>query len=237
MQEGQLRLFEAVHPAPAVSGDADLGTPLAALIAEGFPHVTARQVPSVEVRWNGRLRTTVGRVTWPTSGHPDAPPVIDIAPRYHDEYPEELRETLAHEFAHVVTPGCGHGPAWKRELADALARLGLEVRDSMRFARNPAPQTGDRYTWTCAACGTTFGYRPRRRPDEVAAESPCCKAHVVVLDRAHGSLPVPPRAFEAVCTPCGNRFRAYDDAAAAVRFARRHMCGRCGKRLRVAAPG
>lgn len=229
----QLRLFGPAETSPEVSGDADLRSTLEAVVAAGFPHVTSRAVPSVEVRWNSRLRSTVGRVTWPDGGHVRETPLIEVAPGYHDAYPHELRETLAHEFAHVVTPGGGHGPAWKAELAAALQRLGIEVRASMRFARNQAPQRRLRYEWACAACAETVAYRPRRRADEVAVESSCCKARIVVLDSARGGEMAPPRPFVAGCRRCGHQFRAYDDAAAAAHFARRHRCRRCGRNLQV----
>lgn len=231
----QLPLFEARRSHTAVTGDPDLCRELAGVIEVGFPHVAAAELDAVEVRWNPRLRTTVGRAM---RSQPDCPagiPRIELSPRYHDTYPDELRETLAHELAHVLHWGAGHGPLWQRELAAALTRLGIEVRASMRLARQLAPAQGCRYTWVCGRCGDDIAHRDRRRADEVAMFSRCCGAAVAVLDTRLGGRRAAPRPFLVRCGSCGLAFRAYDDRAAARRFARRHRCS-CDGRLHVVGP-
>ncbi|MBX7161850.1 MAG: SprT-like domain-containing protein [Acidimicrobiia bacterium] len=227
----QLPLFEQRRRTVLV-GDAALCRELAHVIEIGFPHVAATELDAVEVRWNPRLRSTVGRAMRTRPGSKSGVPCIEVSRRYHDAYPEELRETLAHELAHVLHWGAGHGPAWQRELAAALGRLGIEVRDSMRLARQLAPVHGSRYTWVCEHCGETIAHRDRRRADEVAMTSRCCGAAIAVLDRRLGGSRAARRPFLVMCRACGLEFRAYEERAVARRFARKHRC-RCDGVLRV----
>lgn len=230
----QLPLFETRPAPPAITGDADLASLMAEVIEVGFPHVSALDLAAVEVRWNLRLRSTVGRATSPLPGRLDAVPRVEVSRHYHDAYPDEARETLAHELAHVLHWGAGHGPAWQDELAAALVRLGIEVRASMRLARRLTPAQGSRYTWVCGRCDDAIAHRDRRRADEVAMTSRCCGAAVVVLDARRDGQPAIARPFLVQCRSCGTAFRAYEDRQTARRFARRHRCA-CDGHLRVLA--
>ncbi|MFN8104865.1 MAG: SprT-like domain-containing protein [Acidimicrobiia bacterium] len=234
MVAAQLPLFETRPAPPAISGDADLRSLMAEVIEVGFPHLSAAELSEVEVRWNLRLRSTVGRASSAPPGRPDAVPRVEVSRLYHDAYPDEVRETLAHELAHVLHWGAGHGPAWREELAAALVRLGIEVRASMRLARRLAPAQGSRYTWVCGRCGDAIAHGDRRRADEVAMTSRCCGAGVVVLDARRDGQPATPRPFLVRCGACGTELRAYEDRQMARRFARRHRCA-CDGRLGVLA--
>lgn len=232
----QLPLFEARRRSTSVTGDPDLCREMAGVIEVGFPHVAAVDLDVIEVRWNPRLRSTVGRAIRPNQGRATGAPCIELSPRYHTAYPDELHETLAHELAHVLHWGAGHGPQWQRELAAALSRLGIEVRASMRLARQLAPVEGSRYTWVCGRCRDEIAHRDRRRADEVAMISRCCGAPVAVLDARLGGERATPRPFLVKCGTCALEFRAYDDRVAARRFARRHRCS-CDGGLRVLVVG
>jgi SprT protein len=78
--------------------------------------------------------------------------------------PEKLRETLLHEYAHLLAykrhgkKAANHGPHWQQAMRD----LGLEpkVRHNFDCERNQARQ---RVTYRCAKCGATF-VRTRRLP-------------------------------------------------------------------------
>lgn len=233
----QLPLFPHEPRRPQITGDADLCGMLADVVEVGFPHVEASRLPAVGVRWNRRLRSTVGRAML---ADPDlarvGAPTIELSSRYHEAYPDEVAETLAHEFAHVLHWGAGHGPSWREELAAALGRLGIEVRGSLRFARRLAPVQRARYTWVCGQCRDTIAHRDRRRADEVAMTSRCCGAALVVLDTRLGNTAVAARPFLVRCRACGIELRSYDDSETARRFARRHRCacdGRLEARRRV----
>lgn len=221
----QLELF----PADPVSlvGDPHLVSALREVIRAGFSDRLPAGTGEVEVRWNPRLRSTVGRVLFRRIA------VIEISPGYHEAHPGELVETLTHEYAHVLQPGQGHGAAWRREFLAALEQQGLEPPPDLLRARNRAPGSG-RYLWLCTRCETAVGSYSRRRRDEVASRSLCCAAPVQVLDRVSGDA-APPRDFHVGCRRCGFAYAAYDDRRLAMRFARRHRC-RCGGRLRVAGP-
>jgi len=75
--------------------------------------------------------------------------------------PDRLRDTLLHEFAHLLAfqrhgrSGAGHGKPWKQAMAD----LGLEARVHHQYEckRN---QVRNPHLYTCNKCGAII---PRRR--------------------------------------------------------------------------
>lgn len=209
-----------------VFGDSDLVAMLRVVIAEGFPHaIRPAAVGRLDVRWNKRLRSTVARVI----SHPVAP-AIEVSPGYHAAHPDELVETLAHEYAHVLHPRHGHGRIWRVELEAALRRLDLPVRRDLVRARHGPPGDG-RYVWFCSTCDAAVAVRSRRRRDEVASLSTCCRAAIAVFD-VRTNEPAPRRPFEVGCDHCRLRYAAYGDRSVAQRFARTHRC-RCGSGLVV----
>ncbi len=221
----QLELF----PPPCrvvLHGDDELVGLLEVVIERGFPgEALPEGVGAVMVRWNGRLRSTVGRAIQ----HP-VEPVIEVSPVYDREHPGELSETLAHEYAHLLHPLAGHGRPWRRSLERAMRRLGLPLRGDIVRARHPAPHRG-RYEWRCRACRTVVAVRSQRRWEEVAVLSTCCGASVSVHD-VHRGLPAAPRPHQVGCRACGAVYAAFAEPRPAERFARRYHC-RCGHRLRT----
>lgn len=67
---------------------------------------------AIEIRWNPRLRTTVGRALLDDM-------VLELNPRLLARHPGEVRPVLVHEAAHLVVRrlhgprAAAHGPAWK----------------------------------------------------------------------------------------------------------------------------
>lgn len=223
LHPAQARLASETSPA----GEPELCAALRDVIERGFPETrhSTTSMPEIDIQWNRRLRTTVGRTIYGDSGVR-----IEINPTYHAAHPGELHETLAHEFAHALHPGDGHRARWRHEFKQALERLGLPLRTNLSCAAHPAPGAG-RYSWTCPRCGLVVAQRNRRRRDEVAVYSPCCNERVHVIDTKSGR-PAVPRRFQVGCRRCRMLFVAYDDAGDARRFASRHRC-RCGARLRM----
>jgi predicted SprT family Zn-dependent metalloprotease len=78
--------------------------------------------------------------------------------------PDAVRETLGHEYAHLLafsragTRGAGHGAAWRTAMRD----IGLEpkVRHNYEVERNVRRQQVD---YLCVRCGATIA-RKRRLP-------------------------------------------------------------------------
>ena len=219
----QLALFPLVS-APDVRGDSELVPTLIDVVRSGFPG-RPDDVPEVWVAWNGRLRSTVGRTIY---GADDV--VIELSPSYHAAHPGELTETLAHEYAHVLHPTAGHNKLWRGELEQALRRLRLPVRPNLACAAHCPPSSG-RYQWTCPRCGAVVATRSRRRRDEVASYSNCCRERVVVFDVRQDET-ARPRPHQVCCRRCETLYVAYDDPVGARRFARGHRCS-CGGRLRT----
>ncbi len=212
-----------------IKGDPRLITILTDVIHRGFPHKHQyAPITPLEIRWNNRLRSTVGRVYW---GGPLT--LIEISPTYHRAHPDELIETITHEFAHVLHPDVGHAKPWQEEFSHALERLGIPVPSRLSTARHPAPHHG-RYLWLCIACGNTVGKRSRRAPQEVAMRSTCCQAPILVHDCQTGRI-APERRHKVSCRQCQVHYRAYNHIEDAQRFAGRHQC-QCGQKLTIQRP-
>lgn len=88
--------------------------------------------------------------------------------------PERLVDTLVHEYAHLLAfarkgaQGVGHGPAWRRAMAD----LGAEpsVRHPYEVARNASRQS---VTYRCLRCGATIERRRRLPKNRVYVHARC----------------------------------------------------------------
>lgn len=88
-----------------------------------------------------------------------------------------VRDTLLHEIAHALTPGAGHGPAWRRQAA-ALGAAPRRCADAGEVRMPPAP-----YVLVCDGCGARL---PRyRRPRRRLVCRPCWERH------ARGMAPRP----------------------------------------------
>jgi hypothetical protein len=86
--------------------------------------------------------------------------------------PEEVRAVLLHEVAHALTPGCGHGPAWRV----ACMAMGIDP-----VVRPPLPN-GAQGVWqgTCQACGAA--HHLWRRPTRPHRCCLCGRGRVAWVD-------------------------------------------------------
>jgi len=108
-----------------------------------------------KVVWKG-YRVTAGMAYYRTG-------IIGLSP-FVLKTPEAVRETLLHEYAHLLAvhragpTAANHGPAWQRAMID----LGVkpEVRHTYQVERNVARQ---RVTYVCVRCGIPI-VRTRRLP-------------------------------------------------------------------------
>jgi len=99
-----------------------------------------------------------------------------------------VRDTILHEIAHALTPGAGHGAAW-RVRAAALGARPRACADAADVAMPPAP-----YALVCGHCGARLARyrRPRRR----YVCRPCWQRHVAGLGPR-------PDALRLVADPAG----------------------------------
>lgn len=125
----------------------------------------------VTVRWNPRMRTTVGRAFWPACR-------IELNPRLN-EFPQgETLRTLKHELAHLIAYArsgrrriAPHGREWQSACTD-LGIPGENVRHTLPLT--PRKMTR-KYSYTCPACMAVFHrVRPIKHP---SACSTCCRLH------------------------------------------------------------
>jgi predicted SprT family Zn-dependent metalloprotease len=110
-----------------------------------------RKVRELQVIWNRRLRTALGRADFGAR-------TIELNPRLLDRHPEELLPTLVHELCHLVAGvRAGHGPRWRAAMqalgARAEACHRLDVRDLTVRRRT--------WIWTCVGCGETYPRKSR----------------------------------------------------------------------------
>jgi predicted SprT family Zn-dependent metalloprotease len=133
-------------------------TPSLALIADEILRQAMREHPLKyipTIRWKN-LRVSAGMAYYKTGTIGLSAIILDT--------PEKLRQTLLHEYAHLLAverhgrKAANHGVYWKKAMID----LGLEprVRHTYDCARNTARQ---KVTYRCQKCGAHIE-RSRRLP-------------------------------------------------------------------------
>lgn len=80
-----------------------------------------------------------------------------------------VRDTLLHEIAHALTPGGGHGPAWRAKC------LELGVAPQRCFAAAEVVTPEPKYLLECPACGK--GYPRHRKTRTRYVCRACCARH------------------------------------------------------------
>ena len=123
----------------------------------------------VEVRWNGRMRSSAGRATWPLG-------LIELNPRLIEISMEEVRRTMLHELAHLVAYERwgnrriqAHGPQWRKACRD----LGIPGEKATHQLALPSRTMKRRWRYVCPVCQSSFD-RVRRFKGRVACYT-CCK--------------------------------------------------------------
>jgi SprT protein len=137
------------------------------LAAAGATALAAR----VQVRWNGRMRSTAGMAYWQKS-------LVTLNPRLAQFGAEEIDRTLRHELAHLLAHDRAgrrriqpHGEEWKKACRD------LGLADEKRTHDLPLPRRTAvrRYLYKCPACNFELArVKPLRK---AAACIKCCRAH------------------------------------------------------------
>ena len=122
-------------------------------LADQFPEWKGF-LEDIEIRVNPRMRTTAGRA-WHVFRR------IDLNPHLFWEHPEELRDTVLHEVAHLLAgPRKGHGAEWKRICLKIGARP-TRCPDMATAKALYRPQK--RHAVRCSACGQTWQVSTRKR--------------------------------------------------------------------------
>lgn len=125
----------------------------------------------VGVEWNPRMRSTAGRATWPTC-------LIELNPHLAQISQDEVRRTLLHELAHLVTYerlGHGnvspHGEEWQQACAD----LGIPGESATHRLALPTRSLKRKWKYVCLNCGSEIE-RVRRFKGRVACYDCCQKS-------------------------------------------------------------
>ncbi|MGJ8696480.1 MAG: SprT-like domain-containing protein [Verrucomicrobiaceae bacterium] len=131
----------------------------------GLTELAAR----VGVEWNPRMRSTAGRATWPVC-------LIELNTRLPKISAEEVRRTLLHELAHLVTyERLGHGNVAPHgiEWQEACSDLGIPGETATHRLNLPSRSLKRQWKYLCRSCGTSIE-RVRRFKGRVACYS-CCR--------------------------------------------------------------
>jgi len=131
----------------------DLSNIAEAALSEAVARYPLSYVPKIV--WKG-YRVTAGIAYYRTG-------IIGLS-AFVLKTPEAVRETLLHEYAHLLAvhrhgrAAANHGPHWQKAMTD----LGVEptVRHTYQVERNVSRQ---RVTYVCVRCGTPI-VRSRRLP-------------------------------------------------------------------------
>lgn len=116
-------------------------------------------VLDLEVRWNGRLKTSAGRCLYRTRRQLGGSVEItldrlELNPKLRQEGQAAMRQTFLHELAHAIVLAAGdakdaHGPKWKR----VMRHLGAEVSRCHSYASMAATRKEKRVVARCESCG------------------------------------------------------------------------------------
>lgn len=89
----------------------------------------------------------------------NVPVELRLSKHYMAVLPEEqVRDTILHEIAHLLTPGDGHGRKWK-----AMCRkIGAVPERCVTTELTAEERTFHRYAVVCSGCGKHLGYNSRR---------------------------------------------------------------------------
>lgn len=124
----------------------------------------------VGVEWNPRMRSTAGRATWPLC-------LIEMNTHLPSISEEEVRRTLLHELAHLVTyerlghARCApHGEEWQQACTD----LGIPGEKATHRLALPSRTLKRQWKYVCRACGSSFE-RVRKFRNRVACYECCAK--------------------------------------------------------------
>jgi len=105
-----------------------------------------RRVRSLEVVFNRRLRTAVGRADFHGCR-------IELNPRLLDRHPQELLPTLVHELCHLLAGArAGHGPRWRA----AVESLGFLPETCHRLDVEELAVRRRTWLWVCRRCGESY---------------------------------------------------------------------------------
>ncbi|MEN8694444.1 MAG: SprT-like domain-containing protein [Akkermansiaceae bacterium] len=122
------------------------------------------------VEWNPRMRSTAGRATWPLC-------LIEMNTHLPKISQEEVRRTLLHELAHLVTyerlghTRCApHGLEWQQACID----LGIPGEKATHRLALPSRTLKRQWKYECVACGSSFE-RVRKFRSRVACYECCAK--------------------------------------------------------------
>lgn len=125
----------------------------------------------VGVEWNPRMRSTAGRATWPSC-------LIELNTHLPQISKDEVRRTLLHELAHLVTYerlGHGnvspHGEEWQRACAD----LGIPGESATHRLALPTRSVKRKWKYVCLNCNSSIE-RVRRFKGRVACYECCQKS-------------------------------------------------------------
>lgn len=124
----------------------------------------------VDVRWNGRMRSSAGRASWPKAR-------IELNPRLLEISDAEVLRTLWHELAHLVALSragrkriAPHGREWRKACAD----LGIPGERATHRLELPSRKLKRRWKYRCPGCGWKVE-RVRRIARKQVACGSCCR--------------------------------------------------------------
>lgn len=112
-----------------------------------------RAASNYRLKINDRLTTTFGRCSYSTRTIEISGPLSRAQDT--EDGRAQVHDTILHEIAHAMTPGAGHGPAWKR----ACVRIG--AKPVRCYSASDGMQAADhhRYQIVCTACDQITSYR------------------------------------------------------------------------------
>ncbi|HCX04033.1 MAG: SprT-like domain-containing protein [Tissierellales bacterium] len=97
------------------------------------------------IEWSGRLTASAGICYRKPKNS-----IIRLSTHYHEDFPEDIENTLLHEMIHLKVKG--HGPEFKKEI-NRIISLGGKVN---RFSKRRATEKRINWIYKCKICSKEY---------------------------------------------------------------------------------
>lgn len=113
-----------------------------------------KDVPLDEIRWNGRLKSALGRHIFKHRFGEVISHTIEISKMLKTE--QIVRETIMHELIHALCPYDGHGRLWKSIVKQVNDAYGYNITTTKELTEEIVNMSELYGTLTCLKCSKKY---------------------------------------------------------------------------------
>lgn len=120
-----------------------------------------KDVPLNEIKWNGRLKSALGRHIFKHRFGEVISHTIEISKMLKTE--QIVRETVMHELIHVLCPFDGHGRIWKSIVKQVNDAYGYTITTTRKLTEEIVNMSDVYGSLTCDGCNHTYSIRKTKK--------------------------------------------------------------------------